>query len=338
MKFTAAYLGLCLFASAEAAQFTQSFLEYQASGENRGGAFEEMKTTMTASYGSRRLTHTLPPFIVPRECNYSAINHTPTSTNPIDQFVCPDRCGTGRTFTLRIASTCDGPYDDAGTTCSAVIQCGITGCTNGLSQCPPIEIVDFNSAIDEACDVLCDAAPAPTPVAAPVPVPVAVPVPQPVVSPVGPPVAIPTPVSVPTPLSSPVAIPTPVSPTLPTPISTPVSVPTLPTPIGTPVFVPSPVSPPVLGPISGKRTGNVAAVNAPISVPLSTLSSPVAPVAEAPVEAPVETVEAATTESGTVRGSSSTTKSTKSKKSKSSSYCDDSANGNKKRCLKRKST
>jgi hypothetical protein len=71
-----------------------------------------------------------------------------------------------------------------------------------------------------------------------------------------------------------------------------------------------------LGPISGKRTGNVAAVNSPIPVPLSTLSSPVAPVAEAPVEAPVETVEAATTESGTVRGST-TTKSTKSKKSKS---------------------
>jgi hypothetical protein len=81
------------------------------------------------------------------------------------------------------------------------------------------------------------------------------------------------------------------------------------------VFVPSPVSPPVLGPISGKRTGNVAAVNAPIPVPLSTLSSPVPPVAEAPVE--VETVETTSTESGTVRGSPTSTKSTKSKKSKS---------------------
>lgn len=131
MQMKAAYLGLCLLASANAAQFTQSFLEYSASEVQQQSAFDEWKETVTAPYRARHLSHTLPAFIVPRECDYSAINHSSTSTNPIDQMVCPDRCGSGKDFTLRIETQCDRQYQQQGRTCSSVITCAVTGCTNG---------------------------------------------------------------------------------------------------------------------------------------------------------------------------------------------------------------
>lgn len=131
MKIKAAYLGLWLLASADAAQFTQSFLEYSAKEAKRESVFEEWKETVTASYGSRRLSHTLPPFIVPRECNYSEINHSTTSANPVDQMVCPNRCGAGQDFILRIETQCDKPYQQADAVCSSVITCEVKGCTNG---------------------------------------------------------------------------------------------------------------------------------------------------------------------------------------------------------------
>ena len=130
MKIKAASLGLWLLASADAAQFTQSFLEYSAKEVKRESAFEDWKEIVTASYGSRRLSHTLPSFIVPRQCDYSEFAHEATSTSPVDQMFCPNQCGAGQDFTLRIETSCDKPYTQGDAVCSSVITCEVKGCSS----------------------------------------------------------------------------------------------------------------------------------------------------------------------------------------------------------------
>lgn len=274
MKMKAAYLGLCLLASADAAQFTQTFLEFSASEAKPANAFDEWKESMTRAYEPRRLSHTLPSFIVPRDCNYSAINHTPTSTTPVDQMVCPDRCGAGRTFTLRIETQCDRPYQEAGRVCSSVITCAVTGCTSGAQTCPPVELLDLDAALDEACTALCGSAPAPSPVVAPVPVV------TPVIAPVVPPNTAPAPAAIPPPVVSPVIIPTaPVAiPTTPVFMPSPIAGPVAPVAPVAPVFAPVPDGTPTMDPVSGKRTSPYAtSATVPVYVPVASI----------PVEAPV---------------------------------------------------
>lgn len=257
-------VALWLLASAEAVQFTPSFLDYSATEEKRESVFDQLKDNMAYSYQARRLSHTLPSFIVPRQCNYEALNHENTSTNPIDQIICPDQCGSGQDFTLRIATTCDRPYTQGSAVCSSKIDCYVDGCTDSCSNavggcpCPPVELLDINTALNEACNVLCVAAP--TPVAAPVPAPVRVPVATPVATPVTVPVATPiaTPVAGPiatpiAPVAGPVRVPVP-GPPVAQPVASPLAspIPALPTPVvglpTTPVFVPAPFAGPVVVP------------------------------------------------------------------------------------------
>jgi len=222
----------------------------------------------TRTTADRELSHTIPPILTPRDCEYDFDHNFPDFTDQVD---CPERCGGGATF--RVTSL---GCDENGRNCDLVVaDCIVEGCTPGCNNVGDCPCTSFN--LDTICEDYCPP-PTPAPTVPPTAPPTEAPTPEPVPEPTPAPVSEPTAAPVPDPTSPPVSDPT-TSPTAfpvrppaedPTPVAVPVA-----TPVSVPVAVPvaAPVAAPVAPPVETPVT-EAPVTTAPVQVPVT--STPVA--------------------------------------------------------------
>jgi len=120
-------------------------------------AVQDMIDMIEYRNANRKLTHTIPEIIVPRECQY---DYKHGDTELVDEVLCVNLCGSGKSFSLTATTVCT---DSSQLDCNSFFDCRVTGCTDtcddGFGGCPcSAAAAGAITSPSNICPILCPVA------------------------------------------------------------------------------------------------------------------------------------------------------------------------------------